>query len=269
MTDRSTAHDVRVHGEGDQVIVLSHGIGGHAGHWDGVVERLAPRYRCITFALAGSADADLALYSQARHASLLGFADDLALLVDDLGVRGCTFVGHSMSGMAGALAAIADPGLFDRLVMLNASPRYVDDPDAGYVGGLTAEQAEHVLQAIAADYQAWVAGFAPQSMGPGNDPEFGNEFMQTLLAYDPAVTAAMFRAALHSDFRHELRRLAPPTLVLQTRDDPIVPMETARWIAGTVPHAEFAEVDATGHFPQIVAPGPLADAIEAFVPSEA
>lgn len=265
MVNRSRAHDVCMQGDGDEVVVLGHGIGGHAGHWDGVVEHLAPAYRLITFAVAGSARADPALYSSVRHASVLGFADDIALLLDDIGVRGATFVGHSMSAMAGALAAVADPGLFRRLVMLNGSPRYVNDPAVGYVGGLSQQDVDQVVAAIGVDYQAWVAGFAPHAMGTGNRPEFGTEFAQALLTYDPDVTAAMFRAALASDFREQMTRVPVPTLVVQARDDPMVPMDTARWLAQAIPHAQLVELRSAGHFPQLVAPGELANAITAFV----
>lgn len=55
--------------------------------------------------------------------------------MDEQDVRGATLVGHSASGMIGLLAAAAEPERFARLILLNASPRYLHDGDDR--GGLT------------------------------------------------------------------------------------------------------------------------------------
>ena len=56
---------------------------------------------------------------------------------DELELRDVVFVGHSVSSMIGALAAIAEPERFAKLVMVGPSPRYIDD--GGYRGGFSAE----------------------------------------------------------------------------------------------------------------------------------
>ena len=56
-------------------------------------------------------------------------------LVERLDLRDVVFVGHSVSAMIGVLASIARPERFAQLVLVGPSPRYLNDADAGYVGG--------------------------------------------------------------------------------------------------------------------------------------
>jgi pimeloyl-ACP methyl ester carboxylesterase len=52
-----------------------------------------------------------------------------------LALERVVFVGHSVSAMIGGLASIKAPDLFEALVMIGPSPRYIDDEY--YVGDLS------------------------------------------------------------------------------------------------------------------------------------
>lgn len=116
-------------------MVFGHGLGGDQGQWGPIASHFAEQLSVLTFDLAGCGASDPELWSPVRHQSILGYADDLAGLCAELDIRGAHFIGHSMSGMAGLLAAAADPGLFKSLVLVCASARYIDEPESGYVGG--------------------------------------------------------------------------------------------------------------------------------------
>lgn len=257
------AHAATLRGQSGPLLILSHGIGGSPSDWQPLVEALQDRARLLTYAQAGCPQADARLFSASRHASLVGFAEDLSLLCDELGLGGAIYVGHSMAGMAGTLAAIADPGLFRRLILVNASAHYIDDPAAHYRGGFTGEQVEALLAAISNDYAAWASGFGPLMMGNPERPEFGSEFARSLRRLDPSVAAVMFRAAFTSDFRTLMARVESPTLVLQSRDDPAVPLESAQWLAAALPHARYRPLHSRGHFPHVVDPAELIAVLEA------
>jgi sigma-B regulation protein RsbQ len=263
--DLASAHAVRARGSGDTTVVLAHGLGGSQTQWEPVAEGLAERARVVTFDLAGSGDADASLSSPVRHATILGFADDLALLCAELRLREVVYVGHSMSGMAGALAAAADPGLFSRMVLLNASACYVDDPEHGYVGGFTAEQVDDLLAAIAGDFGLWAAGFAGHVMGNADRPALTREFAASLAAYGPEVALTVFRAAFESDHRDVLPLVGVPTLVLSTDADPAVPTEATRFLGRAIPDAEVHVLDVEGHFPHVVAPELILAHVRAFL----
>ena len=52
-----------------------------------------------------------------------------------LELRNAVYVGHSVSAMIGVLAALQAPQMFECLVLVGPSPRYIDDED--YVGGFS------------------------------------------------------------------------------------------------------------------------------------
>jgi sigma-B regulation protein RsbQ len=263
--DLASAHAVTVRGAGETTVLLAHGLGGSQAQWEPVAARLAEHTRVVTFDLAGSGDADPSLFSPVRHASIVGFADDLAMLCAELGLRDVVYVGHSMSGMAGALAVAADPGLWSRLVLLNASACYVDDPEHGYVGGFSAEEVDGLLSAIAADFGLWAAGFAGHVMGNADRPDLTREFAASLAAYGPEVALTVFRAAFESDHRDVLPLVEVPTLVLSTTADPAVPTEATRFLGEAIPDAEVQVLDVEGHFPHVVAPELIWPQVERFL----
>ncbi|CAI7893847.1 unnamed protein product [Closterium sp. NIES-54] len=69
------------------------------------------------------------LFDPVRYASLKGFADDVSLLLDELGIQASsswqeiTFIGHQQAGIVGLLLALQRPDLFHRVITLASSPR--------------------------------------------------------------------------------------------------------------------------------------------------
>jgi sigma-B regulation protein RsbQ len=262
--NRVQAHSAMLHGSSGPMVVLAHGIGGNQSHWPALVEHFAPSARLMTFSLAGSAGADPALFSPTRHSSLFGFADDLAMLCAEMDIQGAVYVGHSLSAVAGMLASISNPGLFSRLVLINASARYIDDPATGYVGGFTAEQIQGMLHDLTANYTTWAAGFGATVMANPDRPHLVREFVESLISCGPEVAAVSLRAAFEGDYRKYVSKIVVPTLVVQSASDPAVSPLASHWLGDHIPGAQRAELRSTGHFPHVAAPEELIQAIEAF-----
>lgn len=254
MVDRRTLHAVTVHGTRGDTIVLAHGLGGDQRQWAPYVEHYATTHTVVTYDLAGSGASHPSAFSPQRHADVLGFADDLAAVCAEVAPRGATFIGHSMSGMAGLLAAAADPGLFSRMVTIGSSACYVDHPEAGYRGGFTEAAVEELLRQVDTDFSLWAGGFAPALMQHRDRPQLAAEFLGTLRAYTPELAATVFRATFWGDFRDIVPRVMVPVVVLQGHDDPAVPLSAARWLADHLPHGELEELPVAGHFPHVAAP---------------
>src|SRR5690348_3163686 len=98
-----------VTGRGDHTVVLGNGLGTNQHTWRYVAEALGGSFRLVRFDYVGTPDADLSAYRADRYSTLHAYADDVVRLLDELGVAGATFVGHSASGMIGVLAALAAP----------------------------------------------------------------------------------------------------------------------------------------------------------------
>ncbi|HWH15730.1 MAG TPA: alpha/beta hydrolase [Miltoncostaeaceae bacterium] len=246
-------------------LVFAHGFGCDQSMWRGVAPAFAGRHRVVLFDHLGAGDSDASAWDPIRHGTLRGYARDVVTLLRELALPPVVFVGHSVSAMIGVLAAAAAPDLFDKLVLVGASPRYVDDEPTGYVGGFTAEDVAGLLDALESDYVAWACTMAPVVMANAERPALADELQASFGRTDPHIAAHFARVTFMCDHRADLPAADLPTLVLQARDDAIVPLPVAHYVAERLPRAALTQLDAAGHYPHLSAPEATTAAIRAFV----
>lgn len=239
--------------------MLGHGLGSNQAVWSSLRPSLDARFRVLSYELAGVGPHLPADFDPRRYAHLSGFADDLLALLDETGVERCRYVGHSASGMIGALAAIEDPALFDRLVMINASPRYLDAD--GYTGGFSAADLHALLEAMRRNYEGWIGDFAPAVVGTAS-PTAIDTFSAGLLAMRPDVTAAVARAIFESDLRALLPEVRVPVVLIHSRQDIAVPPGVSQYLLEHLPDARRVWIDASGHLPHLSHPSAVLAALE-------
>lgn len=246
-------------GIGTRVAILSHGFGTDQNAWASLRPWFEDRFDLVTFDLAGCGPRGEDTYDFQQHGSMFGYADDLIDLLDDLEVSHCTYVGHSMSGMIGTIASIARPDLFERLVIIGASPRYLDDE--GYVGGFKPEDLENLFDSMSANYQAWVAGFAPMVVGV-DDREVIADFSNGLFRMRPDIALNTSRTIFTSDVRAMMGQVTRPMSLIQTAVDMAVPVAVSQWLATEIKGATLDVIDAAGHLPHMTAPTEVISILE-------
>ena len=195
--------------------------------------------------------------------SLDGYADDLIDIGRELNISGAVFVGHSVSAMIGVLASLKEPDLFESLVLVGPSARYINDHD--YVGGFSAEQINELLDFLGSNYLGWSAAMAPAIMGNSDRPELGEELTNSFCRTDPEIAKSFARVTFMSDNRADLSKVRARTLVLQCSDDLIAPTEVGRYVHEHIRGSEMVIMRATGHCPNLSAPEETIAAIRAFV----
>ncbi len=246
-----------------RTVVLAHGFGCDQNMWRLTVPALVEDYRVVLFDYVGSGRSDLSAFSEARYASLSGYAQDVVDVCEALDLRGAVFVGHSVSSMIGVLAAGMAPERIGALVMVAPSPRYIDDE--GYRGGFTAEDIDELLDSLESNYLGWSAAMAPVIMGNAERPELGEELTNSFCATDPAMARVFARTTFLSDSREELKAVSVPTLVLECTQDAIAPREVGAFVHQAIPGSTLLTLDATGHCPHMSAPEATNDAITGFL----
>ena len=117
------AHNLKVLGSGDRVIVLAHGFGTDQSVWKHLVPHLLEDFRVVLYDNMGAGTTNPEYFDFNRYATLEGYAYDLLAILEELQVDSCILVGHSVSAMIGAIASISRPDLFSKIVMISASPR--------------------------------------------------------------------------------------------------------------------------------------------------
>jgi sigma-B regulation protein RsbQ len=181
----------------------------------------------------------------------------------ELDLRDAVFVGHSVSGMIGVLAAGKAPGMFGKLVLVGPSARYIDDE--GYKGGFSAKQIEEELQFLESNHMGWSAQMAPMIMGNPDRPELGQELTNSFCRTDPEIAKAFARVTFTSDNRKDLAGIDVPVLVLQCSEDIISSQEVGEFVTRSLKDGRMIVLDATGHCPNLSAPQEVIGAMRTFV----
>uniref|UniRef100_A0A0D9V2J7 AB hydrolase-1 domain-containing protein n=1 Tax=Leersia perrieri TaxID=77586 RepID=A0A0D9V2J7_9ORYZ len=247
----------RMVGCGERTLVLSHGYGASQAIWDRVLPHLALTNKVLLFDwdFSGGGGAD-----EEEQYTFERFADELVAVMEEMGARDAVYVGHSMAGMIGCIASIKRPDLFAHLVLVGASPRYINSED--YEGGFDEPDIDAMLATISTDFLSWAKGFVPLIAGDGGgDAEalVGRSFF----AMDPRAASALARMIFLGDNRAVLARVAAPCTLVHATGDVAAPPCVGAYMRGRIGRAALVTVDSVGHFPQLVAPDEMVRILDA------
>ncbi|HYC74901.1 alpha/beta hydrolase [Brevundimonas sp.] len=244
-------------------MMFAHGFGCDQNMWRFVAPAFEDDFRTVLFDFVGAGGSSLDAYDPERYSQLSGYADDVIDVIEELGLSGVVFVGHSVSAMIGVLAALKKPDLFSKLVLVAPSPRYIDDE--GYVGGFTVDQIEELLAFLGENPMAWSQAMAPAIMGNADRPELGQELTESFCRMDPEIARGFARVTFTADNREDLARVSHPTLILQCSDDIIAPLSIGDFLRDQIAGSRLIVLKATGHCPNLSAPEEVVEAIRGFV----
>ncbi|XP_047946235.1 strigolactone esterase D14 [Salvia hispanica] len=243
-------------GSGKETLVLAHGYGGEQSAWDKVVPLLSARRRVLLFdwCFSGAAK-DPSLYNPNNYSSYDDFVEDLISVMEEMKVTSCVFVGHSMSAMVGCLASLKRPDLFSRLILVGASPRYLNIEDEGYKGGFNLSDIEEMLASIDSKYEQWAPAFASVVVD-ASDPLSIEKFAVSLKKMGPQTALSLAKTVFLSDHRSVLDKVVVPCNIIQTKNDVVVPFSVVEYMRSAIKAEGGCEVDiidTEGHFPHLTA----------------
>nr|6AZD_A Chain A, PpKAI2-like H [Physcomitrium patens] len=250
-----STHNVTVLGNrSDPVVVLGHGLGTDQSVWKYTVPSLVNQnFQVVLYDTMGAGSTETSDFNFKRYSSLQGHVDDLLAILDELEIENCVYVGHSMSGMIGVLASLERPDLFRKLILLSASPRYLND--SSYYGGFEQEDLDQLFSSMRSNFSAWVSGFATAAVGTDIHDEAVQEFSSTFISMRPDVALRTSQFVFQSDFRSILSEVTVPCHIVQSRKDIAVPIEVAEYLRcnlGGWTSVDILQTD--GHLPQLSCP---------------
>ncbi|GMI68042.1 KARRIKIN INSENSITIVE 2 [Hibiscus trionum] len=247
------AHNLKVLGSGDRLIVLAHGFGTDQSVWKHLVPHLVDDFRVVLYDNMGAGTTNPDYFDFSRYATLEGYAFDLLAILEELRVESCIFVGHSVSAMVGAIASVSRPDLFSKIIMISASPRYLNDVD--YYGGFEQEDLDQLFDAMGANYKAWCSGFAPLAVGGDMESVAVQEFSRTLFNMRPDIALSVAQTIFQSDMRQILSLVSVPCHILQSVKDLAVPLVVSEYLHQNLGCESIVEVmTSDGHLPQLSSP---------------
>ena len=246
-------NNVKVFGKGTQPMLFAHGFGCDQNMWRFVTPAFENDYRIVLFDYVGSGQSDLAAYDAERYASLDGYAQDVLDICYELDLHDVIVVGHSVSCMVGVLAANREPELFERLIMIGPSPRYINDVP-NYVGGFERADIEELLETMEKNYIGWANFIAPAIMQNPERPELSGELEASFCSTDPVIARRFAEATFFADNRADLAAVLVPSLIMQCSDDIIAPTAVGEYLSRELPGSTLHKLQATGHCPHMSHP---------------
>lgn len=258
-------NNVRVLGRGPRPIIFVNGFGCDQSMWRYLIPAFADsrQFSLVLYDHVGAGQSVVEAYKPGKYVSLQGYAQDLLEICHELKLKDMTLIGHSVGGMIGTLAAIAEPELFQQLLLLCPSPCYLNEAD--YHGGFDRADLEAMLAFMETDYVGWADTFGPFIMGAPDRPSLATELIHSLCQTNPAIARQFARVTFLSDNRADVARLQHRCLLIQCEQDLIAPLEVGAYLQEAIPGARLVTLPISGHCPQLSAPVPTLKAIEDFM----
>lgn len=254
---------VNVRGAGTRPMLFAHGFGCDQNMWRFTTPAFEDDHRVVLFDYVGAGRSDLAAYDPERYGALGGYAQDVLDVAEALDLRDIVFVGHSVSGMIGVLAANRAPERFAHLVLVGPSPRYLNDD--GYAGGFERSDIEELLDTMDKNYIGWAQHLAPAIMKNGDRPELAEELTESFCSTDPRIARRFAEVTFLSDNRADLAQVTVPSLILQCAEDLIAPESVGEYLHAHLPQSTLHRLRATGHCPHMSEPEETVAAIRAYL----
>ena len=259
---------VRLHalraGRGPALLLL-HGFTGSAATWAPFLAPLAGRHDVVAVDLLGHGASDRPP-DPARHAAAR-VADDLAALLDALGVARAAVLGYSMGGRLALHFALAHPDRVSALVLESASAGIADDDERRERADADARLADDLERDGTAAFVArWerLPLWASQASLPAATRE---RLRAQRLANDAAALAASLRGAgagITPPAHGRLASLRTPTLLVAGALDAKY-ARLARELSAAIPDARAVVVPEAGHAVHLERPAELEREVLAFL----
>jgi pimeloyl-ACP methyl ester carboxylesterase len=255
-------------GEGKPVVFV-HGYLVDGRLWDGVVDRLSDRCRCLApdwpigaQQVAMKPGADLSPY---------GIAATIAAFLEELDLNDVTIVGNDSGGAMSQVLVTRHPERIGRLVLTNCDthenfppgPFKAMPPIAKLPGGMAVLAAPFRIGAIAR------AAFKPFTRTP-IPPDLIASWMQPGL-HDPDVKRDLKKVTVGMNKRYtleaaeKLRDSDLPVLLTWAPGDRVFPLKYAERFAAEVPNARIVQIPDSRTFVPFDQPQRMADEIAGFV----
>lgn len=220
-------------------IALTHGIGGTGADFAAIVPALAARYQVLTWDVRGFGVSG----RPATGYSIARFGDDLAGLLDHLGIEQAVIGGTSMGGTVTQRFILDHPERTLAAVIMSTSSQVNEAGRARWQAQADAIERE--------GFAAWVRRSRPPEQTEAylaEHPEVREaEERRIRTNPDSAVYAQVARAVSDYNYTEELRGVGVPALVLVGSEDKQTPPGGSVIISRAIPGAELHILPGFGH----------------------
>jgi pimeloyl-[acyl-carrier protein] methyl ester esterase len=169
---------------------------------------------------------------------------------------GTTVIGWSLGALLALELARTRPGIVERLILLNATPRFVSTPDwpHGLDAAVVASFTDGYLRQPTQTLRRFLA---LQTLGDASRRQLLPQLEAAAVSHDGhplPMLADGLKILAESDLRSYLAEIRQPVYLVHGSDDALMPVGAARWLAAALPCARLTEVEHCGHAPLLSRP---------------
>ncbi|MBX6771421.1 MAG: 3-oxoadipate enol-lactonase [Chloroflexi bacterium] len=238
-------------GDGEPLILI-HALGVDHRLWDDIIPLLSPAFRVITYDVRGHGATDV----PAGPYTMVDFAEDLAGLLDALGIERAHLTGLSMGGMIAQQFAISWPWRVRSLVLADTASEYSQEGRRQLAERARIAEERGMGPLIEPTLERW---FTPAFRSA--HPEAVDRIRAILASANPTGYAASCRAIAQADMTEHLVNVTAPTLVLVGSEDRSTPPEMALQIHEHIPGSRYEVIAGAAHLTCVAAPAEFAQAV--------
>lgn len=225
-------------------LVLVHGWGTHGGIWEPLREALAATHQlCIP---------DLPGHGRSRAVNAPNL-DALTAALQAVVPARAVWIGWSLGGLAALAIALRAPQQVQALVLMAATPRFVQASD--WPCAMSATTLAEFANGLHQDFRATLSRFLALQLGHGeSERAMLRSLRASLFAHgepSPEGLAAGLDILRDTDLRSDLAAIDLPVLIVHGARDRIAPKAAAEAMAAQLPRAELVLVPDAGHAPQL------------------
>lgn len=223
-------------------LVFSHSLAADHSMWWPQVDVFAPRFNVLRYDTRGHGRSAV----PPPPYTLEQLADDLLQLLAAVGIERCHYVGLSMGGMIGQVAALRDPRPFASLVIADSSSRMPPEIHPAWEQRIAAATAGGMGAVAQGTLERWfTAPFRERH------PDDVARVDRLIRSTNVQGYVGCSRAIMQLDVTAQIRQLRCPVLVVVGDKDPSTPPAMSEAIAAAVPGARLDLIPDAAHFANV------------------
>jgi pimeloyl-ACP methyl ester carboxylesterase len=241
---RGTAYSV--YGSGEPVVLI-HGVGMEQAAWTAQVEALAANYQLVVYDMLGHGKSRV----PPEGVTLQAYADQLADLLDHLGIAAANVIGHSMGALVALEFALGRPHRTMRIAALNAVFMRTPEQKAAVMARAAALKDVGVNATVESTIARWFGTPVPDALRASADMIAG--ILANVNAAGYARTYQLFATcdSVHAD---RLASLEMPALFMTAEFDPNSSPAMSAEMARRAPQGTVSVIPGARHMMNVTDP---------------
>ncbi len=168
-----------------------------------------------------------------------------------------TIIGWSLGGLIAMHIAITQPEVVKKLVLVGATPCFVNvkgfSKRSHWHAGVAQSVFDSFAENVKVDYQKAMLNFLGLQCVGSADAKQLLRTLKAQFAAQPVPTMAVLQSGLdilmQSDLRETVPEITQPTMIIHGDKDRLVPLQAGNWLAQALPDAQLCVINGAAHAP--------------------